>query len=109
MAIIFFAILNFVYCNLDDATFGYSIVFKFKMPYLMNIQTIPIPLGFALLAVFCLGMIAIALLEGLPSFFKTLEIRSKNKRIRQLEKELTLVRQMLDREQKEPAVVEQQK
>ena len=102
MAVVFFAVLNFVYCNLDNETFGYVIKFKFRVPYLFNIESIPMPLGFALLAAFSVGMVAIALLEALPSFFKTLEIRAKNKRIRQLEKELTLVRQMLDTKQAEP-------
>ncbi len=96
MAIIFFVVLNFVYCNLDDTTFGYGIIFKFRIPHIWNMQSVPIPLGFALLASFSFGMVAIALLEAFPSFFKTLEIRAKNRRIRQLEKELTLVRQMLD-------------
>jgi len=96
MALLFFVILNFVYCNLDDATFGYNIVFKFRVPYLLNIESINIPLGFALLSSFCAGMVAIAIIEALPSFFKTLEIRAKNKRIRQLEKELSLVRQMIE-------------
>jgi len=96
MAVAFFTILNFVYCNLDNATFGYGIIFKFKVPYLLNLETIPIPLGFAILAAFSFGMVTIAALEALPSFFKTLEIRAKNKRIRQLEKELSLVRQMMD-------------
>ncbi|OGQ48139.1 MAG: hypothetical protein A3I09_04540 [Deltaproteobacteria bacterium RIFCSPLOWO2_02_FULL_47_10] len=94
MALISFAILNFVYCNLDDATFGYGIIFKFRIPYLLNVETIRVPLGFSLLASFSIGMVAIAVFEALPSFFKTLELRSKNKRIRQLEKELNLVRQM---------------
>ena len=101
MAIIFFAILNFVYCNLDAATFGYNVIFKFNIPHIMTLQSIPFPLGFALLAAFSFGMIAIAMLEALPSFFKTLEIRAKNKRIRQLEKELSLVRQMLDSKKEE--------
>lgn len=96
MALIFFVVLNFVYCNLDNTTFGYEVVFKFKIPYILNVQSIPMPLGFTLLAAFSFGMVAIALLEALPSFFKTLEIRAKNKRIRQLEKELTLVRQMIE-------------
>jgi len=94
MALLFFAILNFVYCNLDDATFGYSIVFKFKIPYIMSSQTMPIPVGFVVLIAFCLGMVTIAILEALPSLFKTLELRSKNKKIRQLERELSLVRKM---------------
>lgn len=101
MAVIFFFVLNFVYCNLDNTTFGYEVIFKFKIPYIINLQAIPVPLGFALLAAFSSGMIAIALLEALPSFFKTLEIRSKNKRIRQLEKELSLVRQMMLEQKKE--------
>ncbi len=99
MAVLFFVVLNFVYCNLDDATFGYNVMFKFRVLGLLNIQSVPIPLGFALLASFSIGMVAIALLEALPSFFKTLEIRAKNKRIRQLEKELTLVRSMVDSKQ----------
>ncbi len=107
MAVIFFASLNFVYCNLDAETFGYQLVFKFKIPYIFSLKTVPIPLGFAILAAFAFGMIAIALLEALPSFFKTLEIRAKNKRVKQLEKELSFVRQMLDTEQKKVIVTEQ--
>lgn len=94
MALLFFVLLNFVYCNLDTATFGYDVVFKFRIPYIMSIKSVPIPMGFVILIVFCLGMVIIALLEALPSLFKTLEIRAKNKRIRQLERELGLVRQM---------------
>ena len=94
MAAFFFAILNFVYCNLDETTFGYTVVFKFNIPYIIALQSVPIPMGFVLLIVFCAGMLTIALLEALPSLFKTLEIRSKNKKIRQLERELALVRQM---------------
>ena len=74
MALIFFIALNFVYCNLDAATFGYNIIFKFRIPYLFDIESVPIPLGFALLAAFSFGMVVIALVEALPSFFKTLEI-----------------------------------
>lgn len=94
MAVLFFVLLNFIYCNLDSAVFGYSVVFKFDIPYVISLQSMPLPLGFILLVSFVCGMIAIALLEALPSFFKTLEIRSKNKKIRQLERELSVVRQM---------------
>jgi uncharacterized integral membrane protein len=96
MAFLFFVLLNFIYCNLDNTVFGYNVVFKFSVPYLFAVKSIPLPLGFILLLSFCLGMIAIALLEALPSFFKTLEIRSKNKKIRQLERELMVVRQIAD-------------
>ena len=101
MAFLFFVLLNFIYCNLDDATFGYKVVFHFSVPHLFALQSIPIPMGFVLLIAFCSGMVAIALLEALPSFFKTLEIRSKNKKIRQLERELSVVRQMAEK-QEEP-------
>ncbi len=99
MAFLFFVLLNFIYCNLDAATFGYEVQFKFTVPYLIAVQSVPIPLGFVLLASFCLGMVTIALLEALPSLFKTLEIRAKNKRIRQLERELAVVRQISKKEQ----------
>lgn len=94
MAVLFFVLLNFVYCNLDEATFGYTIIFKFKIPYIISLQSVPIPMGFILLMSFCIGMVSIAILEALPSLFKTLEIRAKNKKIRQLERELSLVRKM---------------
>lgn len=94
MALLFFIMLNFVYCNLDAATFAYDVTFKFNIPYIVSLQSVPVPMGFVLLITFCLGMVAIAFLEALPSLFKTLELRSKNKKIRQLERELTLVRQM---------------
>lgn len=94
MAFFFFVLLNFIYCNLDAETLGYTIIFKFSVPYLISLQSKPIPLGFVMLFAFCAGMVAIALFEALPSMYKTLEIRSKNKRIRQLERELSVVRQL---------------
>ena len=106
MALLFFIMLNFVYCNLDDATFAYSVAFKFKIPYILSVQSVPIPMGFVLLIAFCLGMITIAILEALPSLFKTLEIRSKNKKIRQLERELALVRRMQKEEHASEAIEE---
>ena len=97
MAILFFVLLNFIYCNLDGAVFGYRVVFKFSVPYLLSVQSVPLPMGFVVLLAFSSGMVAIALLEALPSFFKTLEIRSKNRKIRQLERELNVVRQLSDK------------
>lgn len=96
MALLFFALLNFVYCNLDRQTFSYPVVFKFYIPFFMpnGIQSVPLPLGFVLLLAFCIGMIAIALLEALPSLYKTLELRAKNKKIRELERELNVARQL---------------
>lgn len=100
MALIVFIVLNFVYCNLDAATFGYQISFKFKIPYVVGFQTVPLPLGFVLLITFSFGMIAIALLEAIPSLYKTLELRAKNKKIQELERELTVARQLAGMEKK---------
>jgi len=97
MAFLFFVLLNFIYCNLDEATLGYTVVFKFYVPHILSVQSVPIPMGFMLLLTFCTGMVAIALIEALPSLYKTLEIRAKNKRIRQLERELSVVRQMSEK------------
>lgn len=97
MAFLFFVLLNFIYCNLDDATFAYAVSFKFNIPYLLALKSVPIPMGFVVLIAFCTGMLAIALLEALPSLFKTLELRSKNKKIRQLERELSVVRQISEK------------
>ncbi|MBI4211589.1 MAG: LapA family protein [Deltaproteobacteria bacterium] len=94
MALIFFVLLNFIYCNLDVQTLGYQMAFKFTIPGIFTVRTLPIPVGFALLLAFCIGMVMIAILEALPTIYKSLELRSKNKKIRQLERELTLMRQM---------------
>lgn len=104
MAGLFFGLLNFVYCNLDDQTFAYQVVFKFKIPMILDegFQTIPVPLGFVLLATFCFGMIFLPLVEAIPSLYKTLELRSKNKRIRELERELNVSRQIAT-ERQQPA------
>lgn|SRR3989338_1319426 len=94
MAALVFSALNFVYCNLDPATFGYSLSFKFSIPYIIALRTVPLPLGFILLIVFSLGMVAISLLETIPSLYKSLELHAKNKKIRELERELTVARQI---------------
>ncbi len=103
MALFFFILLNFIYCNLDEATFGYALVMKFKIPYILSVQSVPIPIGFVLLSAFCSGMVVIAMIEALPSFYKTLELRAKNKRIRQLERELSVVRQISEKKDSESA------
>ena len=101
MASIFFVLLNFIYCNLDAQTFGYKLVFKFNIPYAFSVKSIPLPLGFVILISFCLGMVAIALFEALPSIFKTLEIKAKNKRIRELEREVSVLRDFDEKKEKE--------
>lgn len=104
MASFLFVLLWFVAQNLNEHTLGYQVVFQFSIGKWFAWYTVPIPIGFVLIVSFCLGMIAIAFLEAMPSFYKTLELRAKNKRIRQLERELKLVREMLESEkQAEPS------
>lgn len=96
LALFFFVLLDFVYFNLDAATFGYQVSFKFSIPHVVDLVSAPLPMGFVLLLAFCSGMIVVSLLEALPSFYKTLELYSKNKKIRQLERELQMARQMVE-------------
>lgn len=103
LALFFFVLLDFVYFNLDAATFGYQVSFKFSIPHVLDLVSAPLPMGFILLLAFCSGMIVVSLLEALPSFYKSLELYSKNKKIRQLERELQLARQMVE-EKKETGV-----
>lgn len=104
MAAVLFVLLWFVAQNLNEATLGYDVVFRFSIGPWFARYTAPIPIGFVLIVSFCLGMIAISFFEALPSLYKTLELRAKNKRIRQLERELNLVRQMMETEKKGDAV-----
>jgi uncharacterized integral membrane protein len=97
MALLFFVLLNFIYCNLGGDVFGYNVSFKFSVPYVMSLKSAPMPMGFVVLIAFCVGMLMIALLEALPSLSKTFELRSKNKKIRQLERELTVVRSLCEK------------
>lgn len=100
LAMFFLVLVVFVLSNRDDATFGYEMIFKFHVPYLFASYTKPIPVGFVLMIAFCCGMVTTPFLEALPNLYKSLELRAKNKRIRQLERELSLVREMMvsDRE-----------
>lgn len=98
LALFLLVLVVFVLSNRDDTTFGYEMVFKFNVPYLFYSFTKPIPVGYTLLVAFCLGMVTTPFLEALPSLYKSLELRAKNKRIRQLERELVLVRDMINTE-----------
>lgn len=96
LALFLLVLVVFVLSNADTATFGYPMVFKFTLPPdLYQAHTRPVQVGFVMLIAFCLGMITTPFLEALPSLYKSLELRAKNKRIRQLERELTLVREMV--------------
>ncbi|MBI2342989.1 MAG: LapA family protein [Deltaproteobacteria bacterium] len=95
LALFFLVLVIFVLSNRDDTTFGYEMIFQFHVPHLFSRHTKPIPVGFVLMIAFCLGMVTTPFLEALPNLYKSLELRAKNKRIRQLERELTMVREMV--------------
>ena len=92
LSLLVFIILNFLYCNLDPQTFNYPMQFQFTVPYLVNIRSVPIPLGFILITAFCLGIVFLALLQAIPALVKSIAVRSRDRKIRELEKELEEIR-----------------
>ena len=88
LSILIFIILNFLYCNLNDQVFNYPMTFRFAVPYVLALKSVPVPLGFVVIAAFSLGIVFLALLQAIPSLFKTIAVRSRDRRIRELEKEL---------------------
>lgn len=83
-----FVILNFLYCNLNDEVFNYPMTFRFTVPYLFSLKSVPVPLGFVVITAFCLGVLFLALLQAIPALFKTIALRSRDRKIKELEKEL---------------------
>ena len=93
LSIVIFVILNFLYCNLNDAVFNYPMSFRFTIPRIYNGTSVPVPLGFVVITAFCLGILFLALLQAVPAIFKTIAVRSRDRKIRELEKELEESRQ----------------
>jgi hypothetical protein len=94
LSFLIFVILNFLYSNLDQETFNYQMQFEFRIPYLVTIKSIPMPLGFILITSFCLGIVFLAVLQALPSLFRGLAVRSRDRRIRALELEIEEMRRV---------------
>lgn len=88
LSVFIFVILNFLYCNLNDAAFNYPMVFRFYIPRIFEIRSVPVQLGFVVITAFCLGIVFLALLQAIPAIFKTIAVRSRDRRIKELEKEL---------------------
>lgn len=81
----FVLILNFFLCNMDERTLSYPVQFKFTIPYLLDLRSLPIPVGFMLLTSFFLGFVIAACFGLLQVFFRYAELRGKRKAVRQLE------------------------
>lgn len=88
LAVFIFIILNFLYCNLNEQAFNYPMNFRFTIPHILDINSEPIPLGFVVIAAFSMGILFLALLQAIPALFKTIAVRSRDRKIRELEKEL---------------------
>ena len=92
LATVIFVILNFLYCNLNEEVFNYPMSFRFTIPYLFEMKSVPVPLGFVLITAFCLGILFLAILQAIPALFRTIALRSRDRKIRELEKELEATR-----------------
>ena len=88
LAVFIFIILNFLYCNLNEQVFNYPMSFRFTIPHILDIVSGPVPLGFVVITAFSLGILFLALLQAIPALFKTIALRSRDRKIRELEKEL---------------------
>jgi len=88
LAVFIFIILNFLYCNLNDEVFNYPMSFRFTIPHILALKSVPVPLGFVVITSFSLGILFLALLQAIPALFKTIALRSKDRKIRELEQEL---------------------
>ncbi len=95
LSLFLFAILNFLYCNLNDQAFNYPMTFRFSVPHLFELRSVPVQLGFVVITSFCLGIFFLALLQAIPAIFKTIAVRSRDRKIRELEKELEGIKQQV--------------
>jgi hypothetical protein len=92
LSILLFVILNFLYCNLNDHAFNYPMTFRFSVPHLFELRSVPVQLGFVVITAFCLGILFLAVLQAIPAIFKTIAVRSRDRKIRELEKEVEEMR-----------------
>lgn len=92
IAVVTFAILSFLFSNLGGVSFQHPLTFEFGIPYLFTLKSVPIPLGLVVIIAFCLGIIFVPILQMIPAIFRNAEIRSREKKIRELEEELESAR-----------------
>ncbi len=100
-AVIIFVIGNFLISNLDNTTLGYPLHFQFKIPPFWIFESVGFPVGFLILAAFCLGMIFAAFIGAVSVFYRSREIKSKNRTIRELEREIEEMRSLYSAQRRE--------
>ena len=88
IAFLAFVILNFFYSNLGGPAFGYPLQFRFEIPPFLALVSRPVPSGFVVICAFCVGILFLPLLQLIPWIFRSRQVRSRDKRIRELEEEL---------------------
>ncbi len=88
LALVLFGLLNFLYTNMTPETLNYSMVFRFRIPGFFTLRSDELPVGFILIASFCIGAIFLSFLQALPDFFRSKSFREQKKRIKELEKAL---------------------
>lgn len=102
--IFLFIILNFLYSNMTTEALGYPIVFRFKIPGYMTLRSVEMPIGFVLIASFSAGILFLAFLQALPVIFRGRDSRRQQKRIKMLEKEISLISQVAEAKSKKAEV-----
>ena len=94
VALIIFVVFNFLLTNLDAQTLGYPIHFRFNIPPILYLESIAFPVGSLILIAFCLGMVVAAFMGAVSLFYRTKELKAKNRTIRELEREIDELRSL---------------
>ncbi|MFO1519239.1 MAG: LapA family protein [bacterium] len=91
-ALIIFIVFNFLLTNLDSQTLGYKIHFQFNVPPFLYLESATFPVGILILIAFCLGMVFAAFIGAVSIFYRSRELKAKNRTIRELEREIEELR-----------------
>ena len=76
----------------NSQTISAPLRFQFTIPSVISLESAPIPLGFLILAAFCLGMIFAAFMGAISVYYRSRELKAKNRTIRELEREIEELR-----------------
>ncbi len=88
LAVILFSLLNFIYSNMTPELLAYPMQFRFRLPGLLVLKSVAMPLGYVICLAFSAGIIFLAFLQALPELFRRKDHKRQEKRIRELEKQL---------------------
>jgi|GEM_PF-996364 len=100
-ALIIFVVFNFLLTNLGPQSLGYKITFEFNLPPLLYLESVSFPVGMLILIAFCLGMIFAAFLGAISVFYRSRELKAKNRTIRELEREIEELRAIYSAQRRE--------